>query len=52
VLLLGGFFHCLYIAMTEKLPAGSDTPAEDGDGSAEEPGDASEDLKETEKDGE
>jgi len=24
VLLLGGFFHCLYIALTEKLPAGSE----------------------------
>ena len=28
VLLLGGFFHCLYIAFTEKLPAGEEEKQE------------------------
>ena len=31
VLLLGGFLHCLYIAMTEKLPAGEKTDEDAAD---------------------
>ncbi|MFC1582859.1 hypothetical protein ACFL4W_04905 [Planctomycetota bacterium] len=50
VLLLGGFFHCLYIAMTEKLPAGN-VPEPDGDPEEKESDDSdSQDLKKTETD--